>query len=386
MLQQIPNPRLVGLIALLLVSGIYIGMPNSARADDCLTEPKSPAPQGAHWYYHVDRTNQRKCWYVRAPGQPAQQAVGQATSEAVPAAQQHSMPTSATTAGSAPISISPRDSAPPLPHARTLTVKPKPAANRSVQGNGQEGSTGSSIPEVSAPKPSALLQTNARAAGPAAAAPAVWPDALPTVAAVAAPEPSAVPTDAGADSVPKTDTQAPAETTKGGDPTIKSGMVGALPAMLLILALGMVAAGIASRVVMKIGAARRASVMSDHARSNWVDDQWQPKRHNDQEHGDVDEPLEDEPVTSAENNYESVHPSRAGDAWQENALGDGGTSQMNEISEDTLAQLSRDLHKALLADGSSSRSVTARAHETRRSGSTAPRRGATAPARVRSFA
>jgi hypothetical protein len=38
---------------------------------------------------------------------------------------------------------------------------------------------------------------------------------------------------------------------------------------------------------------------------------------------------------------------------------------MNEISEDTLAQLSRDLHRALRADGSWPRNMTARGHEAR---------------------
>jgi hypothetical protein len=91
------TPRLVGSIAFvvtLLVSGIDVGMPDTARADDCLTAPNSPAPQGTHWYYHVDRADQRKCWYVRASSQPAQQAAAQATSEAAPAAQTHSMPVS----------------------------------------------------------------------------------------------------------------------------------------------------------------------------------------------------------------------------------------------------------------------------------------------------
>ena len=186
------TPRLVGLIAFvvtLLVSGIDVGMPNTARADDCLTAPNSPAPQGTHWYYHVDRTNQRKCWYVRASSQPAQQAAAQATSEAAPAAQSHSMPVSsgpmpATAAASAPMSISPGNSAPRLPHVRILAVKPKLAAaisattDKSVQGSGQEGSTGPSIPEPPAPKAS-TLQANAQAAGPAPAAPAAWPDVSP---------------------------------------------------------------------------------------------------------------------------------------------------------------------------------------------------------------
>jgi hypothetical protein len=289
------------------------------------------------------------------------------------------------------MSISPGNSAQPLPHARILAVKPKLAAaisattDKSVQGSGQEGSTGPSIPEATAPKASTSLQTNAQAAGPAPAAPAAWP------ATVGAPEPGAVPADAGAESVgPKTDTQVPdgtESTVRGGDPTINAGMAGSLTAtpMLIILALGLVAAGAVSRVLMKIAAARRASVMIDRPESDRVDDQWQPERHNDQEHGFVDELQEDEPVISAVSNEESLHPSGAGDEWQENALG-GGVSQMNEISEDTLAQLSRDLHKALLADGSWPRNMTARAHEARRHGATGPSRGASVAGRVRSHA
>ena len=113
--------RLVGLIVFvvtLVVSDTDVGMPNTARTDDCLTAPNSSAPQGTHWYYHVDRTNQRKCWYVRATSQPAQQGAAQATSQAAPAAQSDSMPVSsgpmpATAAASAPTSISPGNSAPP---------------------------------------------------------------------------------------------------------------------------------------------------------------------------------------------------------------------------------------------------------------------------------
>jgi hypothetical protein len=375
------TPRLVGLIAFvvtLLVSGIDVGMPNTARADDCLTAPNSPAPQGTHWYYHVDRTNQRKCWYARASSQPAQQAAAQATSEAAHAAQSDSMPVSsgpmpATAAASAPMSISPGNSAPPLPHARILTVKPKLAAaisattDKSVQGSGQEGSTGPSIPEPPAPKAS-TLRANAQAAGPAPAAPATWPDVFPTVATVGAPE-DAVVADAGAESVgPKTDTQVPDRTdstARDGEPTINAGLADSLTAMpmLITLALGLVAAGAITRVLMKIAAARRASVMIDHPDSDRVDDQWRPKRHNDQEHGFVDEPQEDEPVISAVSNYESLHPIRAGDEWPEHSLGEGCAFQINEITkrEDTLAQLSRDLRKALFVGGCGPRNKTARA-------------------------
>lgn len=33
-------------------------------ADDCMSGPKGQAPQGAHWYYHVDRSTKRHCWYL----------------------------------------------------------------------------------------------------------------------------------------------------------------------------------------------------------------------------------------------------------------------------------------------------------------------------------
>ena len=90
--------------------------------------------------------------------------------------------------------------------------------------------------------------------------------------------------------------------------------------MLITLALGLVAAGAVTRVLMKIAAAPRAAVMIDHPDSDRVDDQWRPDRHNDQELGFVDEPQEDEPVISAVSNEESRRPSRgmAGECtgWQ----------------------------------------------------------------------
>src|ERR1700720_1879349 len=72
---QIPRPfASIALVATLLISGVGVtAPPTTARADDCLTAPNSPAPQGSHWYYRSNRATKRKCWYVRAPDQPAQQ-------------------------------------------------------------------------------------------------------------------------------------------------------------------------------------------------------------------------------------------------------------------------------------------------------------------------
>ena len=219
---KIPRPiGLIALVATLLVSGVGVGVPaDTIRADDCLAAPNSPAPQRSHWYYRLDRTNQRKCWYLRAPGQPAQQVAAQATSEAAPAAQLHSMPAPsgsmpATPSASTSASINPVDSAPPLPHVKMLAVKPKPApvtsatADKLVQRGAQEGSIAPSIPGAPAPQASTSPRTTAQAAGPAPAAPVAWPDAPPAVATVKAQEPSAVPTDAPAASVrPRADARA----------------------------------------------------------------------------------------------------------------------------------------------------------------------------------
>jgi hypothetical protein len=38
-------------------------------ADECLSGPKGTAPKGSHWYYRVDRSTGRHCWYIGAEGQ-----------------------------------------------------------------------------------------------------------------------------------------------------------------------------------------------------------------------------------------------------------------------------------------------------------------------------
>jgi hypothetical protein len=79
----------IALVATLLVwwcAGVGV-LTNTASADDCLAEPNSPAPAGSHWYYHLDRATQRKCWYIHAKDQPVQPAAAQqGAREAIPQA------------------------------------------------------------------------------------------------------------------------------------------------------------------------------------------------------------------------------------------------------------------------------------------------------------
>ena len=55
-------------LALLAPAGLFVSIQASSAADDCLTKPNAAAPPGNHWYYRVDRTTHRECWYLGPEG------------------------------------------------------------------------------------------------------------------------------------------------------------------------------------------------------------------------------------------------------------------------------------------------------------------------------
>ena len=73
----------IGVIAFasaLLTSMLLVSISaNSAFAIDCLTAPDSSPPLNSHWYYRTDRTQQRKCWYLRADKESPEQTALQTT-------------------------------------------------------------------------------------------------------------------------------------------------------------------------------------------------------------------------------------------------------------------------------------------------------------------
>ena len=169
-----------------------VGVPtNTARADDCLIAPNSPAPAGSHWYFRTDRAKQRNCWYLHAPDQPPQPAAAQAMSDAPPATHTIAFKKPATASPSAPTSTSPGDSAaPPL-----APVKPQGApmssatTDQPVRQSAQKESSATSIPD--APAPQASRSSSTQGAEPAPATATVRPDP-PGIAAVEAQEPAPV--------------------------------------------------------------------------------------------------------------------------------------------------------------------------------------------------
>ncbi len=108
-------------------------------ADNCQSAPKGAAPAGSHWFYHLDRSTQKKCWYLgdaknkvaktaAAQPQPAA-APDTATADATPPQGQPAMRKSiadaraewpSPQAGTAPIAVAgpgQADSAAPAPTA-----------------------------------------------------------------------------------------------------------------------------------------------------------------------------------------------------------------------------------------------------------------------------
>jgi hypothetical protein len=62
-----PKPMML-LVPVILAVAAVTSTAGSSRAepagDDCLAKPNSTAPEGRHWYYRVDRTSRRRCWFL----------------------------------------------------------------------------------------------------------------------------------------------------------------------------------------------------------------------------------------------------------------------------------------------------------------------------------
>ena len=56
---------------MMVLATLVLGVPASFAEpgpDDCKTTPGSSAPPGQHWYYRINRSDQRHCWYLGAEG------------------------------------------------------------------------------------------------------------------------------------------------------------------------------------------------------------------------------------------------------------------------------------------------------------------------------
>ena len=291
---QIPRPRSVTLVATLLAWSISVAaLTITARADDCLAEPNSPAPAGSHWYYHFDKTTQRKCWYIHAKDQSVQPAAAQATSDpaSLPPAAAIPLEKPAPASASDPTSISSGDSAPS--RVKVPAVKPQRA---SVSGTATDQSVQQATPQAGpalsiqtpAPQASQSSQTSDQGATTRSVPAPAWPD--PAIATFKAQERTAPSSDSPTEFIqPTADTTAGTSVsddakntaTGGVSPTNTAGTTTFASTMRVemfaIIALGLVVAGILLRVVMKISvmkifSARRQGTTIDHHDFDRIDD------------------------------------------------------------------------------------------------------------------
>jgi hypothetical protein len=206
--------RLAGsipVIATLVLPALGIGAPTgTARAEDCLASPNSPAPKGNWWYYRLDSPTQRKCWYLRSLGGPAKPTAERETTQPLGSG-------SASSELTRP-SDSTDDSAPSLPAADTATVgsivrgaitpQASPGSQTNVaiapptqndasvvSANSREGKAADALRERPGQETSASSQTDAQTAG-ANDTEVASPDAVPRILA------DATSTDDAAASVP----------------------------------------------------------------------------------------------------------------------------------------------------------------------------------------
>jgi hypothetical protein len=77
---------------LIMFFGLMSLSDSRAVADDCLASPNAASPQGTHWYYRVDRTTHRQCWYLGAEGTKVRVQTRQANAPARPRSPKPSEP------------------------------------------------------------------------------------------------------------------------------------------------------------------------------------------------------------------------------------------------------------------------------------------------------
>jgi hypothetical protein len=121
--------RVPGLIKsiVLVISLQTLGAGVEAHAEECLSAPDSPSPQGTHWRYRLDWPTQRKCWYLAAPARSLRRAAAAAPATAVLFGRRHSVDVP-------PKSVDPADPASPSSNVDMLPIDPPTSEGITARG------------------------------------------------------------------------------------------------------------------------------------------------------------------------------------------------------------------------------------------------------------
>jgi hypothetical protein len=249
---------------------------NATRPDDCLAQPNSGAPAGSHWYYHVERATQRKCWYMRVlDGQAQHPDVQTQVTTSIPIPTERPV----TASPDAPMPLTPDAGASPQPHIKMLTVVSSGATNKLDQQTARQNTWLTAGPGSE----EGTSQTNDVASEPARAAATVAADlAVPPMQMAQDPSatPDAVPTDVPVTKSIRQPTSDARATPGEGSTTAQAG---ASPKnesepleMFLVASAALLTAGFLFQIAVKIASARRRKIIVDQRESHWMDD---PDKH-----------------------------------------------------------------------------------------------------------
>jgi hypothetical protein len=228
-------------VFLIIISGATIIVPfDLARASDCLAAPNSPAPKGSHWYYHLNRETQQKCWYVRSFEKQSQHATAPSTDAAVPSTSAGQIgPTAA------------RDIDGPSRRVELPTKAIRDHASNTIPNRSASQVAPREDTELPASRESASFDTGVQPTAPNAV---VWPDPPPMAAAINPGEADAAAADAALDPVPHDANSAGSN----GERTSTS----EIPILIFpALAIGLVVIAFGTRLIVKGTGVRHAPII-----------------------------------------------------------------------------------------------------------------------------
>lgn len=214
----------------------------NAAASDCLASPKSTAPQGQHWYYRLERSTKRQCWYLRAEG-------GKDSGKAMTQTAQASTDTPTV------------DSAAPQQQRSVQDARAEYLTRRSAASPGAPAQGAAIAPVAEPPSPTA---NDSNAQQPAVAT--RWPD-VSTAVAPPAPEPVAPPATAVAQQSAKPVKSAAPVTLAAADATADRSS-GSLQMLLLVIGGALALAGLLGSVIYRFAGGRVRAQAGDR-RVNW---------------------------------------------------------------------------------------------------------------------
>ncbi|MEH2528170.1 MULTISPECIES: hypothetical protein [unclassified Bradyrhizobium] len=233
-----------------------------AAADSCLSAPQGATPSGSHWYYRIDRTTKRQCWYLReesdraddkfARAAPPASSPAPSSAAAEPAPPQPPASTSKSIADARAEWVSQQARAEPNPPARaeprTVGAVPAPAAQNAQR---------ATMPNVLAPAPLASVRWND--------APTTRSLTTPTnLQTAAAASPADQPAQAEEVQQPAADQVTPA----AAEP-VTAKPTASLQKLLLVMAAALALAGLTVSAIVRMGRMRARRAMRRKRRAMW---------------------------------------------------------------------------------------------------------------------